>query len=379
MDIPIRRIGQSVGHDWVRWRPASEILCLYRRLLRAITYIPDSFARDYAHSQTVELFKRNAKRESTDKITKNRVSKARQWANRLERAGTGNLEDLEKVLLETHGRTGSRRRGLILTLLQQDESSLPKDDASLKILIEAPTTSAAALKYKPSPKLQAFIESQERNHPADSPKPKIKKLKIPKESMWGRPTPLKREIGLRKDWWATTLDRLFPPVPQHEWDRLRDLALGKVPSEETPKRRKRSQVVIEEEDVQRSLFEHLQPSLKGRLDDDTSAGAPLEGLEPNETGEEQRHISARQRRRLYAHVWSMTPTMTQDEVTKKWNVQWGSGKAPLLSEIITQPSASDIELFEGIENLTPPPPATVSPRRSRKEASSRRKAAPETI
>lgn len=65
----------------------------------------------------------------------------------------------------------------------------------------------------------------------------------------------------------------------------------------------------------------------------------------------------------------MTPTMSQDEVTKKWNIQWGAGRSLFLGGSITKPSASDLELFEGIESI-PEPEAQQRPARTHRKPKS---------
>lgn len=343
---------------------STETLHIYRRLLRAATYLPDSLARNYAHKRILERFRRNAKSGSPEPIASGRIKKAISSAKRLERAGNGSLEDLQKVLLFTYGRKGSRRRELIQALLRPDESILPKDDLALKALILHPTGEQAG-KHKPNPKLTAFVESQESNHPAESVRPKIKKLKIPKENIWGRAIPRKAELNMRKKWWTMTLDRLLPPLPQHEWDRLRDLALGKIPLDEVPKRRSRKDEPVENREEEMRVFRYLQRRVKAEAAEiegvafDPERGLVAQTRGPKEIDQLNGKTlirSPRVLRRLYASIWSLTPTMSQDEVTKKWNIQWGPGRSLFLGGSITKPSASDLELFEGIESQPEPEP-----------------------
>jgi len=310
----------------------------------------------------------NAERSSPKPISSGRIKKAISSAKSLERAGNGSLEDLQKVLLFTYGRRGSRRRELIQALLRPDESVLPKDDLALKQLIENPTGEQAG-KHKPNPKLTAFVESQESNHPAESARPKIKKLKIPKENAWGRAITQRAELNMRKKWWAVTLGRLLPPVSRHEWDRLRDLTSGKIPLEEVPKRRSRKEEPGDDRGEDMKVFRYLQHRLKAE-----AAGIrgvafhPERGLvaqtrdrkEIDQPKSKTVVNSSRMLRRLYASIWSITPTMSQNEVTKKWNIQWGSGRSIFLGGSITKPSASDMELFEGIESASTRTNATIS-------------------
>lgn len=339
---------------------STEVLDIYRRLLRAITYLPDSYARIYLHNDVVGRFREHRPGSGPAHITLNRVKKARQSASCLERAGHGNLEDLKKVLMHTHGRAGGRRRGLIKDLLRPDESVLPKDDAAVKELIENPK-SEEVLVRKPNPKVTFFIESQRRNHPKDSVKSKIRQLEIPKKTIWDRAPTQKLQDSKWRAWWGQTLDKLLPPVPQHEWDHLRDLALGKEPLEEYPKRRSRP---VEKKDGREDMaYRYLQLKLKTEAAEingatfDPERGLEVQTKSREEVLDESREISpTRPRRRLYALIWSLTPTMSQDEATKQWTVTWGSGKSLIGAGTVTQPSASDMELFEGMPSLPEPEP-----------------------
>jgi hypothetical protein len=328
---------------------STEVLHIYRRLLRAITYLPDLQARSYVHNHVVERFRRH-RTFGPERITSNRVKKARQQASCLERAASGNLDDLKKVLLQTYGRTGGRRRELIKDLLRPDESVLPKDDAALKELIENPN-SQQPTNQKLSPKVTAFLESQKRNHPRESVKSRIRNFEIPKTTIWDRPPVQKLRDSLWHKWWATTLDRLLPPIPQHEWDRLRDLALGKMPLDGFPKRRSGP---VAEKDDRLTVVGYLQQRLGNEAAQINGATFDLErGLKIQANTREESVPPIRTRRRLYALIWSLTPTMSLDEATKKWNITWGSGKSILGARTLTQPSARDMELFEGMPELEP--------------------------
>ncbi|KAE9371351.1 hypothetical protein N431DRAFT_426016 [Stipitochalara longipes BDJ] len=348
---------------------STEVLHIYRRILRAITYLPDSSARIYVHNDVVQRFRRHRSRTSPEHITSSRVKKARQSAGRLERAAHGSSEDLQKVLMHTYGRAGPRRRELIKELLRPDETILPKDDVALKELIEKPEEQQP-VNRKPNPKVAAFIESQRRNHPKESDKPRIRQLEKPQKTIWDREPAQKLQNSRWLKWWAQVLDKLLPPVPQHEWDCLRDLALGKIPLDEFPRRRPR---LVEEADQRGDMaYRYLQLKLRSEAAQlDGAAFNSERGLEVKTKTREEiltetyDTLSPRARRRLYAHIWSLSPTMSQDEATKKWTVKWGSGKSLFAAGTLTQPSASDMELFEGMESL--PEPQVAQPPRTDKE------------
>lgn len=354
-----------------------KVLHLYRRLLRAITYLPDSQARTVIHNEVVDRFKGNA-HTFEHHLVGNRVKKARAAVRCCEQAGKGNMDDLKKVLLHTYGRAGARRRTLLQDLLRTDESVLPKDDSALKQLIEAPEISKPRL----SPKVAAFIESQKQNHPPESERSKVRNYAKIEKTIWGREPPRKLEKSRWKKWWATTLDRLLPPVPQHEWDHLRDLATGHMSLDEFPNRRswgvireeerameaakdkkEMKEEAGEEEEDDTKPYRYLQLRLKSEAA--TLYGAtfdPQRGLMVKVKGpEEALHAVSRlppdrSRRRLYALIWSMTPKMSQDEVGKMWKIEWGIGKGSVVAGHFSQPTGGYGELFEGIDNIAQPEP-----------------------
>jgi hypothetical protein len=47
-----------------------------------------------------------------------------------------------------------------------------------------------------------------------------------------------------------------------------------------------------------------------------------------------------------------------------WTVVWGTGKSLIAAGTLTTPSASDMELFEGMENLPEPHQQIVQPHRA---------------
>jgi predicted DNA-binding WGR domain protein len=337
----------------------------FRALLRAATYLPDSAARTYIHNYTVHRFRSVADKiksknaETAEKLIakyhdNKRIAKVWQAAHQLERAGQSNERDLKKALYLTYGRAGKRRRELIQDLLEPEENSFPEDQAALEKLINKPSEKERQGKDQNS-KLKAFIKSQRFNHPADAPRGKITQLRpqIPEENIWGRPVPLRRQENIRRAYWADTLDKLMPPVPRYEWDRLRDLATGAIPIEEPPPRRIRAREVHER--VDQNLWEYFSiPTnrLKLALEEiELNADDVVThwGTRMNPHTKGLKTLTPRFMRRLYATIWSMTPTMSQDEVTKAWTTKWGGARSAAHSGQVTAPSASDMELFEGVD------------------------------
>lgn len=344
----------------------TETLHTYRALLRAATYLPDSAVRAYAHEQIVSRFKAiKAKHKSNpdkNELADQQLASARKLARTLERAGNGSMVDLNKVLRLTYGRTGKRKRVLVQDLLGTEERSLPSSDAALKALINNPNGSIP-LRFAPDSKFYSFLRSQHQNNPpeaAGSLKIRHLKAQVPKENIWGRPTPVKAKLGLQRRWWASTLNKLLPPVPQHEWNRLRDLASGKIPIEEPPSRRRpgtgSSQVMgsdLELVKFFRTPARINHTGIEGVTFDEDQGLIPKMGNRNgiDDTARREPYNYKRSMRRLYATIWQLTPTMSKDEVTNKWDIQWGGGRTAAQAGLLTTPSASDKELFEGLENL----------------------------
>jgi len=208
---------------------------------------------------------------------------------------------------------------------------------------------------KPSTKLLALLKSQQRNQPTESPEAEIKNLVEPKENIWGRSTAKKLLASKKARWWTQAFHRLLPPIPESEWNRLRDLAMNKMPLEKAPPRRSRPRGKIIEKDYSK-IFAYLKDPIvmeqreRKEIKFDRSQGLTLKA--DNKAGDElsQRQLK-RSLRRLYGSVWSCTPTMSQDEVTKEWNIKWGGGRTITHTGAITTPSVRDVELFEGLEDV----------------------------
>jgi hypothetical protein len=243
----------------------TELRHVYRALLRAATYLPDSAARSYVHDLVVQRFRSTSEKIKSERSIFTRetlikryhgrehIQKTQQQARKLERAGLGSNVDLRKVLLSTYGRIGSRRRKLIRELLLPEEDA-SSDTESLEMLIAERSNPEAgsSQQFPPNSRVGSFLRSQQAEAPKISflPDKVIRRLspKIPDENMWGRPVPLRRQASMKREHWKTVLDSILPPVPAHEWNRLREFATGALPIEPPPPRRSRPVVVEKLED-----------------------------------------------------------------------------------------------------------------------------------
>ncbi|TAQ91645.1 hypothetical protein B7494_g98 [Chlorociboria aeruginascens] len=361
----------------------------YRYLLRAATYLQDSLAREYMHHYIVGRF-RDVRASSTASTITQRLRQVRQSKQLLNRAINGHSDAVKRVLLLTYARAGKRRRQLLSEMLGNDGTGLPENDDALQDSIDAfsktlqddyipgralsteedpktavrkpipkfPDSSSHSRQDRylaPTSKLFALMKSQSTNHPIETDRKKIGHLipQIPKENIWKRPMPQRRIKTIKRRFWAETFDKVLPPLPAHEWERLRGLSRGLIPLESHPPRRSRGTGVKEtptEGERRADLIRQLVNPTRITASEGIRLDWTGNGVEPvkEEQHVEKYTMSDRSLRRLYASIWSMTPLMTQDEATKEWKIIWGSQRSAAYSGEITQPSASDAELFEGV-------------------------------
>ncbi|RKF84099.1 hypothetical protein GcM3_001024 [Golovinomyces cichoracearum] len=364
-------------------------LSLYRGLLRAVSYFPDQYAQAIIRKQICLRF-RKARMRAIEASNKNktrkgfrsvlnskeyiaslsqRISNGKQRLGVLTRAIGGDSDCFLKVLMIAYGRVGRRRRELIMKLLTDDPGDIPKDTAALIAMLNSGGNlemMLESLNLKGGPKFNAFLKSQHKCRIKDV-RDTIKELEpnIPKENIWGRSLPLKRVTNIKKEWWSTVLKKLLPPVSIEEFERLKGLSTGRVPLTWFSARRKPA-VLLNKEDEMRICSQWiniLKCPLRG-LDEteiDKISCTP-HGLEkdvdklvdPPKYGRapiSKIIRSARSMRRLYGKVWALTSTMYADESTGKWMTEWGRGSSLYLAGHVTQPSPSDMVLFQGLEDF----------------------------
>lgn len=356
----------------------AELRHAYRALLRAVSYLPDSAARAYLHGHVVHRFRSvsekihfRSKRGQPCEHLINRyhsprnIEKAKQNAKELERAGQGSSVELRSVLLSAYGRKGKRKRELMRELIRPEDGAVPEDHAALEKLIHTPPGERPP-RFSPDSKLVAFLKSQRANQPAEMAKFVIRHAapQIPEENAWGRPVPLKLQESIKRRYWASTLDRILPPLPEHEWNRLRDLATGSIPIEDPPPRRSSGgRVSLTGEANNAKVLKYFTAPANFHNSDfdavevDAEKGVTCweKPIKEVEIPRGDKHkVTARYMRRLYASIWNMTAKMMRDEATKKWVIEWGGQPATDPGQITT-PAVHDIELFEGLGKPKVPP------------------------
>lgn len=157
-----------------------------------------------------------------------------------------------------------------------------------------------------TPQLRALAESQIRHPPPHHERPNLRRVKpdIPELNSWLRPMPHSRVHNATKKWYATLLDKIHPPLPDKEWERLRCLANGELQEDREPCR------VGSSKRNASSALEMLATSGKPNF-----KRAPSEGR--------SKRIDRRYMQRLWAEVFEQCPKMDWDLQKQMWTVTWG--------------------------------------------------------
>lgn len=302
-------------------------LHLFRSILREASYLPDPASRKYFQVYYTTRFRdycpRNGgtKQHNPREIKRNtrNLREARHELRMLQKANAGIDSALTKVLDLTYGRRGKRKYELLKSL--KPPGSAPINDRVLRTLSEAMDTPSQEKASKPnmslfSPKFVALIKSQmrQKQDAFEKPLPKHSAPKIPETNTWGRPMPVKRVNNLTKKWYAETLERLMPPLPEAEWTRLGDLATGKEKWLGPPQRRARGTSSFPEDgnaadEEVKELRKELQAVARAR--------------EAEVLAREAHTLTPRYMRRMWADIYAQCPVMRWNGEKKKWDVKWG--------------------------------------------------------
>ena len=203
-------------------------------------------------------------------------------------------------------------------------------------------TKEVALKKLPlfSDKFVLLVKSQMRQKQDHftKPLPKSAEPKIPDTNTWGRTLPVVRVKNLTMRWYAETLDRLMPPLPEAEWTRLGELAVGKIKWAGPPKRRASR---IYSWDTQTQVFEG-----KAWWRPKTYAQEARDKLS---RAREAHELTPRYMRRMWASVFAQCPVLKWDAEKARWNVKWG--KVDEEKGVVLSMDRPDFDLspFEGVD------------------------------
>lgn len=331
------------GDDWTTINP----LHIFRALLRQCTYLPDSAARHYFRTYIVMRFRKYSPRPPEPSVTlrlqqvqlrKELIKKARKGLVLLERANNGHCLHLEKVLAMTYGRQGKRRRELLQRLLQ---NSPPRRELLEKLVESMPALAAVSVfgdqaeaLIKSQRKLEVHAPSAGVGRLRSFQKINKVKLNIPERNSWDRPTPRKRVQNMKAKWHAELLDKIKPPLPMEQWERLKGLATGTI-WEGLVQRRTRA-----------GTDENVSLPLGTRSPSDialSSNRGPSRGSLTN-----PHQLTPRFMRRMWSLIYHQCPCMTWDVAREQWIVQWG-GQEMKKDDVKCQSVNVDMSLFEEID------------------------------
>lgn len=332
-----------------------ETILLYRALLRQCTYLPDPAARKYMWMHVRERFTAYQPKVIKDgQVLRRRINKkppakalksGRKVLKHFQRANDGHLPNLEGILNRTYGRSGKRRRELIAQLQAPDTLSDEDEVAQLSEQISKEPQGREKMPQL-SDEALALVKSQARQDSSRFSGPPLKSIQpdVPAVNSWGRPFPEKRKVNFVKKWYATTLDRLMPPLPGPEWERLHGLSTGTIPWDGPVVRRKLGTTSVVEP---RKSFDHLAlGNLPHRLTSSTERVVDYGRHGENRTNPHE--LTPRLMRSLWGKVLKACPRLDWSLERKQWLVTWGhrGKKADLV--LNGQKDVLD-DLFDGID------------------------------
>ncbi|KAF2245326.1 hypothetical protein BU26DRAFT_567923 [Trematosphaeria pertusa] len=358
---------------------------LLRALLREASYLSDAHARQYfrryivnrfrayqpthnatasIHAQAVDKLRHRGFRRRHISIINERTRamqrKAQKGLNYLRRANLAEAPCLEKILLFTYGRMGRRKYALLEHLLRPD--AVAKDtteegaaDEELAPLQKLYYSNERFLSFFDAPKqksnteyvidisdrysrLKAVVKSQCQNGVALGRGLKRPNLVTPIYNVWQRPMPVKRARNNVRRWYAETMTRLLPPLPDEEWDSIQAMISGKkwisfvktrtraVPLDPEPR---------QEEDQFKTLVHDALA-----LDKPSKADRPA-GVDRPHT------LNPRFMQRLYAKIHTYCCKLEWNDERNKWVAVWGSPLHGLSPRLYSTPV--DATLFAGVD------------------------------
>ncbi|KAF2502259.1 hypothetical protein BU16DRAFT_521023 [Lophium mytilinum] len=419
--LPTARLLSATSRK-IRGTPPNEHLSptqLCRALLREASYLPDQTAREYFHRFILWRFrsyqpidkasrpfreinekpKQRLLAANIDLRASEKLRKGRQALSLLRQANNGEHRPLRKVLLAAYGRTGRRRHELIQPLLQPaiPESSdalgailketpannkkplqeLYHDDSRVLSFFDAPRGKSgdkAQIRIsKEYPQLEAVIQANGQYRPRSNPRHALRSVSLiaPTTNSWGRPMPVKRAKNMVRNWYKYAMERMLPPLPEQEWDRLHGLALGDIKWEPVSLR---SIGTVRPEgantDLSSEIPLHLLEQSGPASDLDQAKNRLLHSLyPPKSTATDARDYTSRNRitprfmQRLYHGIAQLCCKLVWESSLNRWTVVWGSVAAKeRLRRVWTDPVEADL-LFSGVDERgrLPMPPRNVEP------------------
>ncbi len=364
-------------HPQVQTASQLKSLHLLRALLREASYLPDANARTYfrrhvvnrfrayqpswnatanADAQAVEKYRhRSAKRRHISIIndrTRAMQRKAQKCLNYLRRANLAEAPCLEKILLFTYGRIGKRKYALLEDLLRPDPAHAAAEPAPLQKLYhsnerylsffdaptkQSPTHFVIDISDRYS-RLKTVLRSQSQRGKILGRHIRRPHLLTPIHNIWERPMPIKRARNAVRKWYAETMTRLLPPLPNQEWDALLAMVKGEKWISFTKRRTPAVDIHPQPSQAEGQIIRRLQDALA--LDKPSRAERAAGSNSP-------KTLTLRSMRRLYAKLLAVCCKLEWNDEFSKWNVIWGSRLNRSDARLYTTPV--DDSLFAGVD------------------------------
>ncbi len=361
-------------------------LHLYRHLLREASYLPP-LCRSWITSR-IQTRYRDCKHKQ---YAKPHIQDAHHQLRYIRSANAGHADRLLHLCQLATGRVGKRRRQLVTSYLTKhpptDTASLDNDalaDHKNSTGTAGSTTTLAITSFDSKSNSDAVIEGRESDWldnwdinklhaiaasqlaaqggtwPHTVRRSYDPKRALPTENSFGRPFCKRLARNKLKRHYASVLRGIMAPLPQGEWDRLKDLANGNTsdPDDMTmPPRRPVAQSILKEGEPSRETGDQnwdwmqyvtkpvraverrnsrTMKSLTGELDHDPRGqGRPI-GV--------QTLGSRKLRRGIYGRIFELSPSMTQNPKSGRWSIKWGSSELK-----ISKPATMDLDFFQGVD------------------------------
>lgn len=307
------------------------------------SYVRERFV---AYQPKVRKYGQILRRRINKKSPAEALSYGRKSLKQIQRANDGHLPNLQRILDKTYGRVGKRRRQLITQLQTPDTLSDEDEVAKISEQISQDLQGRGKVPQLTDEAL-ALVKSQIKQVSSRFSGPPLKSIQpdVPVINSWGRPFPEKRRVNFVKDWYATTMDRLMPPLPGPEWERLHGLSTGTIPWEGPVPRRKLGTTSAV---GTRDSSNHLAPrNIPHRLTSSTERVVEYGRHEENRTNPHE--LTPRLMRGMWSKVLKACPRLDWSLERKQWVVTWGhrGKKADLILD--AQRNVPD-DVFDGVDD-----------------------------
>ncbi|KAF1939813.1 hypothetical protein EJ02DRAFT_245520 [Clathrospora elynae] len=357
---------------------------LLRALLREASYLPDASARSYFRQYVVNRYKAYQPKQNAtasfdvraiekyrhrgfrrrhiaiiNERTRPLLRKGYKGLNFLRRANQGEIACLQKVLFFAYGRMGRRKYALLESVLRpdpvMDSNAAPPPPVEATPLQKLYHSSKRYLQYFDAPeavskthctinisdrysRLRTVVKSQHQKGLSIHRELKRPALKTPINNVWERPMPIKRARNNVRRWYAETMTRLLPPLPNPEWDNMHAMMVGdkqiSLVKRRAPSLELSPRLTTEDQLFSKAVEEAIA------LDKPSRADRPAGMQRPHA-------ITPKFMQRLYTRILTLCCKLEYDYEHKRWRAIWGEPIKSIKPSIYNAPT--DQSLFAGVD------------------------------